>query len=110
MKFVLLLLALLPFSGFSQDLPKDKSIRKILALPDKEAIKTRIKFLADDKLQGRRASSAGYKVAVEYVIVQFKQLGIAPQGDEGYIQKVIIRTGKIDSSKTSFVINGQSLK
>ena len=94
----------------AQEIFNDIQVQSVLRLPDKEAIKSHIQYLADDKLQGRRASSPGYKMAVDYVINQFKQLGVAPKGDEGYIQKVIIRTGKLDSTKTTFTWNNQALQ
>jgi len=108
MKLLPLLLTInffLFFQAQAQDLSKDKSIKKILALPDKEAIRSRIQYLADDKLLGRRPGTPGYQMAVDYVIEQFKQLGVQPKGDDGYLQKVVIRTAKVDSTKVSFMLN-----
>ena len=109
-RLILSLLLTAPVFLFSQNLQKDPSLKKILDLADKESIQSRIKYLADDKLQGRKAGTPGYQMAVDYVIDQFKQLGIEPKGDEGYLQKVILRTAKVDSAKVSFVLNDQSLR
>ncbi|MCI0611894.1 hypothetical protein L0244_02785, partial [bacterium] len=109
MKLFFLLLTVIPLLSNAQEIFKDNSLKSILEIPDKAAIQSRIKFLADDKLKGRKASSPEFKVAVDYVINQFKQLGIEPKGDEGYLQKVIIRTGKVDTTKVSMIFNGTSL-
>ncbi len=36
-----------------------------------------VRFLADDKLEGRNVGSAGYEVAADYVVDQFKRAGLA---------------------------------
>lgn len=94
----------------AQDLSKNKALKKVLELPDQEAIKQRIKYLADDKLKGRKPGTPGYQMAVDYAIGQFKLLGIAPKGDDGYLQKVILRTGRVDSTKTSLHWNDAAIK
>ena len=99
------------FFGYAQkNLTKDKSLNKILPLASQQEIKDRIKFLADDELRGRKPGTPGYQMAVDYVIDQFKSLGIQPKGDQGYIQNVILRTGKIDTSFVSFSLNDEELR
>jgi hypothetical protein len=111
MRVTLILWAVLAASVLSaQDLAKDKSLKKVMELPDKEAIKARIKYLADDKLLGRKPGQPGYQMAVDFVIDQFKSIGVQPKGDEGYLQKVVLRTGKVDSTKQSFTWNDSKLK
>jgi Zn-dependent M28 family amino/carboxypeptidase len=110
MRFTLTLYALFIVAiAFSQDLAKDKTIKKVMELPDKEAIKSRIKYLADDKLLGRKPGTPGYQMAVDYVIDQFNQLGIEPKGDEGYLQKVVLRTARVDTVKSAFSWNDKLL-
>jgi Peptidase family M28 len=110
MRFILVFCAMLLCNiAFAQDLAKDKFLKRIMELPDKEAIKSRIKYLADDKLLGRKPGTPGFQMAVDYVIDQFKQLGIEPKGDEGYLQKVVLRTARVDSAKSSFAWNDKSL-
>jgi hypothetical protein len=108
--FTLATLMLAPALLAAQDLTKDKALKKVMELPDKEAIKQRIQYLADDKLKGRKPGTPGYQMAVEYAIEQFKALGIPPKGDDGYLQKVVLRTGKVDSTKTSFYWNDAPIK
>lgn len=94
----------------AQPLAKDKDLKKVMLLPDKEAIKSRIKFLADDKLVGRKPGMPGYQMAVDYAIEQLKSLGVQPKGDEGYLQKVVLRTGKVDSLQSAFFWNDTQLR
>jgi Zn-dependent M28 family amino/carboxypeptidase len=55
-------------------------------------IKAHIAYLADDRLQGRKAGTPGYQMAVDYVTQQMKTLGVQPAGEAGtYIQKVRLR-------------------
>jgi Zn-dependent M28 family amino/carboxypeptidase len=111
MRTAILLWALLSVGVASaQDLAKDKTLKKVMALPDKEAIKSRIKYLADNKLLGRKPGQPGYQMAVDFVIDQFKTLGVQPKGDEGYLQKVVLRTGKVDSTQSAFYWNDKRLR
>ena len=65
MKRIFFLLIFFAQAGFAQKLKKaDKVIIQNL--------KSHIGFLADDKLEGRRAGSAGEKLASEYLVNQFK--------------------------------------
>ena len=47
-----------------------------------------VQFLADDKLEGRKAGTPGYDKAVAYVEEQFKAIGLKPAGSKGYQQPV----------------------
>jgi hypothetical protein len=48
----------------------------------------RVKILADDNMEGRRAGTPGHRRAAEYVAEQFKQAGLEPGGVDGYFQPV----------------------
>src|SRR5690349_7545408 len=73
-------------------------------------LKTHISYLADDKLEGRRAGSAGEKLAMEYISQQFKNYGIQPKGVDGYYQPFEIAEGKQINKGTSFTVNGNPLQ
>ncbi len=73
-------------------------------------LKTHITFLADDKLEGRRAGSNGEKLAMEYIGEQFKIIGLAPKGSDGYYQPFEINEGKQIGDATLFSINDTTLK
>ncbi|MBJ6107978.1 M28 family peptidase [Hymenobacter sp. BT523] len=64
-------------------------------------IKAHIAYLADDKLQGRKAGTPGYQMAVDYVTKQLKDLGAQPAGEGGtYIQKVRLRRAFLKGDAT----------
>lgn len=69
--------------------PVAKAMRKV----NPDDIKKHIAYLADDKLMGRHAGSEGYKMAAQYIIDQYKKLGVQPAGENGtYLQTVRLRT------------------
>lgn len=74
-------------------------------------LKVHISFLANDKLEGRRAGSEGEKLAYSYLSEQFKIIGLLARGDSGtYIQPFEINDGKQISKATHFIINGNDLQ
>lgn len=101
-----LILAFLLFTthSFAQKLKK----------ADKAAIanlQAHISFLADDKLEGRRAGTNGEKLAREYISNQFQQAGLQPKGDNNsWFQAFEINDGKQINSNTFFFINNHELK
>jgi Peptidase family M28 len=68
--------------------------------PDGERWWSHVRFLADDKLEGRDTGSAGHRKAAEYVANQFERLGLKPAGTEGYFQPVKFRSKTIDETRT----------
>src|SRR5690349_18782637 len=74
-------------------------------------LKAHIGYLADDKLEGRRAGTAGEKLAREYISSQFQKAGLEPKGDNGqWFQPFEIYDGKQINSPTLLLINGHDLK
>ena len=73
-------------------------------------LQNHIHFLADDKLEGRRAGTKGEELAMDYISDQFKQIGLRPKGTEGYYQNFDINEGKQVNPGTHFVINDKELK
>lgn len=54
-----------------------------------EAVKSHIRFLASDLLEGRGPGTRGDQLAQQYIASQFESYGLAPAGDNGtYFQKV----------------------
>ena len=83
----LLLFFCLPGLVFGQKLKKqDKQLL--------ENLQRHIHFLADDRLQGRRAGSAGERMAAEYISKEFAAIQLKPKGTEGYFQTFEINEGK----------------
>jgi hypothetical protein len=104
MKPHLVFLLFIPGLVFGQKLKKaDKAIL--------ESLKTNIAYLADDKLEGRRAGSQGEALAVSFITEQFTKAGLQPKGEKGgYIQLFTIDDGKNLKPTSLFQVNGNDLK
>jgi hypothetical protein len=100
---VLLWILVFPFASFSQKLNKTDKV--ILA-----NLQSHVSFLADDKLEGRRAGTNGEKLAGEYISQQFTKVGLQPKGDSSWFQTFNIDDGKQVNPSTHFIINGNDLK
>ena len=109
MKKWILVLLLLPVFAEAQ------SKRKLRIAAEKERALTEsnlqkhVQYLADDKLEGRRTGTAGELLAMEYIIGQYKNLGIEPKGSNGFIQEFEINEGLQLDAQNGLKINGQSL-
>ena len=73
-------------------------------------LENHIQYLADDKLEGRRAGTPGETLAMKYISDQFKKIGLQAKGPDGYYQPFDINEGKQINHGTSFTINGDELK
>src|ERR1700758_332820 len=91
-----LVLALLPFSpAFAQQnsVPAISGVpdaaRQAAASIDPEKIRTHVRFLADDLLEGRGPGTRGGDIAAKYIGTQFALYGLQSAGDNGtFYQKV----------------------
>lgn len=76
-----------------------------------ENLRSHISYLSDDKLEGRRAGSAGEQLAATYISKQFEKAGLQPKGDEGsWLQSFEINDGKQVNPGTLMIVNGHDLK
>src|SRR5205809_24857 len=74
-------------------------------------IQSHIQYLASDKLEGRRAGTAGELLAMQYISYMFEKYKLAPKGDNGYIQEFEISEGRGFSSPDNFFsVNGVKLE
>ncbi|MEI6264909.1 MAG: M28 family peptidase [Sphingobacteriia bacterium] len=93
-----------------------QSKRKIRIETEKENaiivnnLKKHIQYLADDKLEGRRTGSKGELLAMEYIIEQYKQIGLQPKGSNGFVQEFEINEGKQINPSTQLTIDGKKLQ
>jgi Zn-dependent M28 family amino/carboxypeptidase len=56
---------------------------------DEQRIADDVRYLADDKLEGRETGTRGYDLAAEYAAKRFRDIGLQPAGDSGsYFQNV----------------------
>ncbi|MEI8097590.1 MAG: M20/M25/M40 family metallo-hydrolase [Sediminibacterium sp.] len=69
-----------------------------------------VQYLADDKLEGRRTGTPGEQLALQYIIAQYKEMGLEPRGQNGFLQTFEINEGKQFSPATILRINGSFLK
>src|SRR4030095_4120013 len=72
-------------------------------------LQVHISYLANDKLEGRRAGTNGEKLAGEYISQKFQEAGLQPKGSEGFFQPFEIYDGKQINSTTHFIINENNL-
>lgn len=72
---------------------------------DTMAIRSHIAYLADDKLKGRAPGTAGYQMAVDYVISEFTKLGLKPAGDQGsFTQNFSLRRSSLEPGSLSMMV------
>jgi hypothetical protein len=75
------------------------------------AIRAHVRFLADDRLEGRDTASQGAEIAARYLASQLEQAGLKPAGDGGsFLQQVPFINNRLDTnaSHLSVSLNGQS--
>lgn len=73
-------------------------------------LKKHITFLASDSLEGRRTGTIGEKLAMNYLVNQYKLIGLEST-TTNYIQKFLNNEGKIFNDQTTFFkINSNHLK
>lgn len=74
-------------------------------------LRSHVEFLADDKLQGRRAGTSGEQLAMEYISSQFEKAGLEPKGTGGgWFQRFEIYDGKQVNAASHLIINGHDLE
>ena len=69
-----------------------------------------IRYLADDKLEGRGTGSEGFAKAAAYVTEQFQKVGLQPAGEHGYGQSVDFNLLQLDEMRSSleFIRDGKA--
>ena len=97
-KYGLLFLMLAVLSSTAQQVKISKNIQQAMNRIDTNTIRSHIAYLADDKLKGRLPGTEGYQLAVDYVVEQYKKMGVAPGGDNGgYTQKLVLRRSLLNN-------------
>jgi len=110
MKKLLVIVALIPVLTFSQSRRERKAQEKSnkITLSNLQA---HIQYLADDKLEGRRAGTHGEELAMQYIVSQFQKDGLQPKGTNGYVQEFDIDEGKkFSDADNSFAVNDKKLQ
>ncbi len=76
----------------------------VLSLAAKR-IQTDLRYLADDKLEGREAGTPGYDLAAEYVATRYAAIGLQPAGGDGsFFQRVPLLKALREQQGAAFVI------
>lgn len=93
MKNLLHFLLLFPFATQAQ---VPASVLQSLERMDSMRLKAHVMYLADDRLQGRKPGTEGYRMAVDYVVEQYRTMGLKPAGENNtYLQTVPLRKSKL---------------
>jgi hypothetical protein len=69
-------------------------------------LRSHLRVLADDALEGRGTGTPGFQLAADYVADCFSRLGLKPAGTQGYLQPVPLRNGRI--TEAGFILEGPS--
>ena len=78
-----------------------KPLQKALSGVNSADYKAHVQYLADDKLRGRQPGTAGYQMAVDYVVAQLQKRGVQPAGENGtYLQTVRLRRAFVQPGAT----------
>lgn len=101
--FLLWIVSFVAIPGFSQKLKKADRITL-------ENLKQHIHYLADDRLEGRRAGTPGEKLAMEYISGHMKALGLTARGTDNYYQPFEINEGRIQDPAAYLYINNDPIK
>src|SRR5436190_625137 len=72
------------------------------------ALRAHIKFLSDDRLEGRGTGSKGGETAALYIAEQFEALGLKGAGAQGSFWQPVSLVGVKADPKSELRINGAS--
>ncbi len=79
------------------------SAQKAMSAIDAEKIRATVKYLSDDKLQGRGTGQKGGDMAADWIAAQFKSYGLLPAGDgDSYFQNIRFFGVTTDPKQTQF--------
>ncbi|MBC8084395.1 MAG: peptidase M28, partial [Hymenobacter sp.] len=93
--------SLLLTTAAAQPAQPPKALRQPLSNVSAADYEAHVRYLADDKLRGRLPGTAGYQLAVDYVVAQYKMRGVLPAGDNGtYLQTVRLRRAYTEPGAT----------
>lgn len=109
MKKFLLVLVLIPVLSYSQSKKKKRLAEEKANAELVANIKAHIQYLADDKLEGRMTGSKGEELALQYIVDQYKQMGLEPQGTKDYVQEFTIDLGKQIDASTILKVDDKKL-
>ena len=74
----------------------------------KNEIKEDVAYLANDKLEGRQTGTKGEKLAADYLVNRFQNIGLEPKGSDGYIQSYSFKPKTDPHKEVEFTTNADS--
>ena len=108
-KYLFTICLLTTTHAFAQDVKISKAIKQAMGRIDTNTIRSHIAFLADDKLKGRYPGTEGFQTAVDYVIDQYKKIGLTPAGDDnGFTQKLVIRKSLLNNTSSVAILKDKN--
>lgn len=110
MKKLLLVLVLVPVFSFAQSKRKKRLAEEKANAELLTSLSAHVQYLADDKLEGRRAGSPGEELAMQYIIDQYTRLGLEPKGNKGYIQEFPVEEGRQVAAGSFLTVDGKKLE
>jgi hypothetical protein len=104
-KYFFFLLGFPAFQSIAQQVKIPKTVQQAMNRVDTNTIRSHIAYLADDKLKGRLPGTEGYQLAVDYVVDQYKKMGVTPGGDNGgYTQKLVLRRSVLNNKSAVAIL------
>jgi len=110
MKKLLLVLVLVPVFSLAQSKRKKRLAEEKANAELVTNLSAHVQYLADDKLEGRRAGSPGEELAMQYIIDQYTRLGLEPKGSKGYIQEFPVEEGRQVAAGSFLTVEGKTLE
>jgi len=74
----------------------------------KSNLRQHILTLASDKFEGRETGKKGEQLAADYIISQFREIGLEEKGSLNYLQPFPFDAGRKMGKNNSLIINGNS--
>ncbi len=99
----IVLLALLTVGSCANSPPT--TLDESLELIRERALRSHVRWLADDDRAGRLPGDPGYDQAARYVAEQFARMGLEPAGADGWYQTVPLRAFRTVEDAATFVIH-----
>ena len=95
----------MPFAGArAQTCPDAQTLTRGL-----DGVLVHVRFLADDRLEGRAVGTAGEQCAADYLASQFSALGLEPAGGQGsFFQTFPIRKGAELGPQNHLTVEGRA--
>jgi hypothetical protein len=80
-----------------------------MVIGDLDGAMAHIRYLADDRLEGRAVGSEGAHCAAQYIAEQFSSIGLEPAGEGNFYQPFPIRKGSEPGPDNALTVGGLKL-